>query len=148
MVSCCQGNNRGGSDPPWQHGGFYGNLATVHLRALTVTLSDIRELKQRRRRRQRERQKSRRFYDQNNNFSSAASLFCTFLCRHCTTATWNYLRQRFMEDTNTSLQISLSPSKLGGGAQEFNSWEIHQHLRFYNNRNNSDQVWKIANSFK
>ena len=32
-----------------------------------------------------------------------------------------------MEDVNTRLQISLSPSKLGGGPQEFNSREIHLH---------------------
>ena len=57
-----------------------------------------------------------------------STLFCTFLCRHCTTATWNSLKWLFMEDVNTRLQISLSPSRnLGGGPQEFNSRQIHLH---------------------
>ena len=128
MVSCCQGNNRGGSDPPLQHGGFYGNLATVHLRALTVTLSDIRELKQRRRRRQRERQKSNRFRLAKQQLCTCITLFCTFLCRPCTTSTWNCLISRFVKDVDTRQWLSFSYRELWHNPLEFNSGKICQHL--------------------
>ena len=35
---------------------------------------------------------------QNNNFARASRFFCTFLCRRCTTTTWNCLISRFVED--------------------------------------------------
>ena len=51
------------------------------------------------RRRQRERQKKAIGLDkQNNNFARASRFFCTFLCRRCTTTTWNVLISRFVED--------------------------------------------------
>ena len=34
---------------------------------------------------------------QNNNFARASRFFCTFLCRRCTTSTWNCLISRFLE---------------------------------------------------
>ena len=34
---------------------------------------------------------------QNNNFVRASRFFCTFLCRRCTTSTWNCLISRFVE---------------------------------------------------
>ena len=36
------------------------------------------------------------------------TLFCTFLCRHCTTKTWNFLISRFLVDYEQSL-FFLSP---------------------------------------
>ena len=36
------------------------------------------------------------------------TLFCTFLCRCCTTTTWNRLVSRFMEDVNTRQQFPFS----------------------------------------
>ena len=35
---------------------------------------------------------------QNNNFARASRFFCTFLCRRCTTTTWNFLISRFVAD--------------------------------------------------
>ena len=49
---------------------------------------DIRKLKQRRRRRQRERQKSNWFRLAKQQLCTCIMLFCTFLCRQCTTTTW------------------------------------------------------------
>ena len=45
-------------------------------------------------------------------------LFCTFLCRRCTTPTWNYaLISRFVEDRNRrQLSFSLLLSKVSNGA--------------------------------
>ena len=43
----------------------------------------------RRRRRQRERQKSNRFKLAKQQLCTCITLFCTFLCRRCTTTTWN-----------------------------------------------------------
>ena len=33
------------------------------------------------------------------------TLFCTFLCRHCTTTAWNCLISRFMEDVNKRKRV-------------------------------------------
>ena len=46
------------------------------------------------------------------------TLFCTFLCRHCTTTTWKCLTARFMEDVNKRRRIFLCLSKLEHGSQE------------------------------
>ena len=43
------------------------------------------------------------------------ALFCTFLCRHCTTATWEYLISRFVKDVNKQWQNFLSLYELGYG---------------------------------
>ena len=57
-------------------------------------------------------------------------LFCTFLCCHCMTMTWQCLIASFMEDINKQWQIFLFLSKLEWGLQEFNSMEICLHLTF------------------
>ena len=61
----------------------------------------IRELKQRRRRRQQERQKSNRIRLAKQQLCTCITLFCTFLCRRCTTTTWKCLFSRFVEDGRT-----------------------------------------------
>ena len=61
-----------------------------------------KELKQRRRRRQRERQKSNRFRSAEQQLCTCITLFCTFLCRRCTTTTWKCLNSRFVEGGNTT----------------------------------------------
>ena len=48
------------------------------------------------------------------------TLFCTFLCRHCTTTTWKCLTARFMEDVNKRRRIFLCLSKPEHGPQETN----------------------------
>ncbi|MCG8366340.1 MAG: hypothetical protein MJA27_23765, partial [Pseudanabaenales cyanobacterium] len=50
---------------------------------------------------------------QNNNFARASRrLFCTFLCRRCTTTSPNWLISRFVEDVNTRKQPCLSFGEL------------------------------------
>ena len=43
---------------------------------------------------------------------TSITFFCTFLCRHCTTAAWKCLISRFMKDVNKRRRIFLSLSKL------------------------------------
>ena len=75
------------------------------LKDLCIVCQLNRELKQRSRRRQRERQKSNRFYHENNNFARV-TLFCTFLCRRCTTTPWNFPISCFVEDANAQKRFS------------------------------------------
>ena len=65
-----------------------------------VTYNNNRDLRIRRRRRQRERQKSSRLKLAKQQLCTCITLFCTFLCRRCTTTTWKCLISRFMEDVN------------------------------------------------
>ena len=81
--------------------------------------SNYREFTQRRRRRrQRERQKSKRFRQAKQQLCTCITFFCTFLCRRCTTTTWNCLIPRFVEDGNTRQQLSF-----------FFSWTLMQSFR-------------------
>ena len=66
-----------------------------------------REFKQRRRRRQRKRQKSNRFILAKQQLCTCITLFCTFLSRRCSTATWNFLNSRacFMELVDTTQNL-------------------------------------------
>ena len=65
---------------------------------------------------------------QNNN-CKCITLFCTFICCHCTTMTWIYLISRFMEDVNRRRRIVLSLSKLKCSLQEINSRVIRLHFQ-------------------
>ena len=69
-----------------------------------------------RRRRQRVRQKSCSIglvkKKKKNNFFMQHT-FCAFLCRLCTTTTWNFLGRCFVEDLDTRGRIFLSLSKPG-----------------------------------
>ena len=68
--------------------------------ALFVTMCDIRVLKQRRRQWQREWQESNRFRLAKPQACTCTTLLCTFLCRRCTTTTWNFLVSLFLEEVN------------------------------------------------
>ena len=81
----------------------------------------IRELKQRQRRRQRERQKGNRFRSAKQQLCTCITLFCTFLCRRCTTTTWKCLISRFVEDGNTRQQLSFSFPELWNSPLEIPS---------------------------
>ena len=74
-----------------------------------------RDLKIRRRRRQRELQKNNRLRLAKQQLCMCITLFCTFLCRYCTTTTRKCLISRFMEDVNKLLWNFLSHSELGYG---------------------------------
>ena len=57
---------------------------------ITTIGSLLKVTKTARRRRQRERQKSNRFGLAKQQLCTCITLFCTFLSRRCTTATWNF----------------------------------------------------------
>ena len=67
---------------------------------------DTREFTRGRRRRQQERQKSNRFRQAKQQLCTCVTLSCTFLCRRCTTTTWNGLSWHFVEDGKTKRQLS------------------------------------------
>ena len=46
-------------------------------------------------------QKCNRFRLEKQQLCTCITLFCTFLCRRCTTTTWKCLISRFVEDVNT-----------------------------------------------
>ena len=108
--------------------------------------SNIRELTQRLRRWQRERQKSNRFRQAKQQLCTCITLFCTFLCRRCTTTTWNYLISRFVEDGNKRKQFSFSLPELWCSPLQFNYSKICQHLTNETRWNKRDKVWSSANS--
>ena len=89
---------------------------------------DIRKLKQRRRRGQRERQKGNWFRLAKQQLCTCIMLFCTFLCRRCTTTTWKWLISRFSEDMNTRQRLSTSFPGFWCSLLEFNSIKYCQHL--------------------
>ena len=87
-------------------------------------LRNNRELTQRRRRRrQRERQRSNRFRQAKQQLCTCITLFCTFLCRRCTTTTWNCLISRFVEDGEQKTTFF------------FFSWTLMQSFRFQLQKN-------------
>ena len=85
----------------------------------------LREVKQRRGRRQGERKKSNRFRLAKQQLCTCITLFCTFLCRRCTTTTWKCLISRLVEDGNTRQQLSFSFPELWYSPLEFNSKNWH-----------------------
>ena len=104
------------------------------------------ELKQRRRRRQQEREKSNRFRLIKQQLCPRIMLFCTFLCRRCTTTTWKCQISLFVEDVNTRQQLSFSFPELWYSLLEFKSRDICQHLTNWMSWNKRDKVWDRANS--
>ena len=106
----------------------------------------IRELTQRRRRRQRERQKSKRFRLAKQQLCTCIPLFCTFLCRHCTTTTWKCLISPFVEHVNTRQRLSSSFPELRCNLLEFNSRKNCQDLTNWTRENKRDKVWCSATS--
>ena len=105
------------------------------------------EVKQRRRRRQRERQKQKkRVRLAKQQLCTSITLFCTFLCRCCTTTTWKCLIWRFVEDVNTRQRLSFSFPELWYSLLEFKSRKKYQHLTNWTSWNNCDKVWSSATS--
>ena len=93
-----------------------------------------RELKQRRRRRNENGKKTKGLNWQNNNFARASRLFCTFLCRRCTTITWKCLISRFVQDGNTKQPCSFRFPKLWynplTSKKHANLWQIKRVGKF------------------
>ena len=81
---------------------------------------------------------------QNNNF--AITLFCTLLCRRCTSTTLNCLISRFFEDRTKRKQLSFSFPGLWCSPLESNSKKVCHHLTNWTRWNKRDKVWGSANS--
>ena len=74
------------------------------------------------------------------------TLFRTFLCRYCTTTTWNCLISRFVEDVNTRKQLSFLFSWTSIQSIRNNSRKNWQHLKNWTRWGKQDKVWSRANS--
>ena len=66
------------------------------------------------------------------------TLFCTFVCRYCTTTTWKCLISRFVGNVNTRQRLFDTPL-------EFNCRKICQHLTNWTRWNKRDKIWNRAN---
>ena len=58
------------------------------------------------------------------------TLFCTFICWHCTTTKWNFLISRVVRDVNTRIQLQ----------------KIGENLTNWTEQNKSKEVWNSENS--
>ena len=65
--------------------------------------------------------KNKRFRLTKQQLCKCITLFCTFLCRHCTTTTWKYLISRLVEDLKTRQRLYFSFPELLYSLLEFNS---------------------------
>lgn len=77
------------------------------------------------------------------NSVCTAHCFCTFLCRYCTTTTWNVVISCFMKDVNRRKLFNVS--FLECSVLEFNFRNIRQHLTNWMSWNKSQEVWSILN---
>ena len=77
------------------------------------------------------------------NSACEAHCFCTFLCRYCTTTTWNVVISCFMKDVNRRKLFNVS--FLECSVLEFNSRNIRQHLTNWMSWNKSQEVWSNPN---
>ena len=73
---------------------------------------------------------------------------CTFLRRHRTFTTWNFLISRFVEDVNTRQRISFfSFSELRYSLLELNSRENCQNMTSWTRCNRREKFWSSATDF-
>ena len=127
--------------------GWWGSLVEGELsRWLGCSHRTNKELKQRRRRRQRERQKINRFRLIKQPLCTFITLFCKFLCRHCTSTKWKCLILLFVEDVTTRQWPSISFPELRYSILEFNSGKNCQYLTNWTRWNKRDKVWSSATS--
>ena len=71
------------------------------------------------------------------------TLFCTFLCRRCSTTKWKCLISRFVEDVNEDNDFpTLSFPEEGNTV----FLSICRHLTIWTSWNKHDKVWSSANS--
>ena len=108
------------------------------LYSMAVLCHENRELKQRRPRRQREQHESNRFILAKQQLCTCITLFCTFLCRQCTTMAWKCLISRFVKVMNRRQQLSFSFRILWHNPLEFNSTKICWHLTNWTRWNKRD----------
>ena len=72
--------------------------------------------------------------------------FCTLLCRHCRTTTWNCLISRFVEDVNTRQLLSFSFSWTPSVFQNSTPQKKFQHLTTCTRWKRREKVWSSATS--
>ena len=77
--------------------GFFPVFLLIFFHLLKVPNRELKE---------RWRQKSKSCRLAKEQLCTCITLFGTFLCRHCTTATWKYLNSRVVEDVNTRQRLS------------------------------------------
>ena len=70
------------------------------------------------------------------------TLFCTFLCRHCTTTSWKCLISRCAEEVHKRRRNFHSLSALGYGSWEFSFRMVRLHLKKLVTWSNRDEDWK------
>ena len=80
------------------------------------------------RRRQQERQESNRYRQTKQQLCTCITVFCTLLCRRCTSTTLNCLISRFFEDRTKRKQLSFSFPGLWCSPLESNFKNVCQHL--------------------
>ena len=90
--------------------------------------------------------KKHRFRLAKQQLCMCITLFCTFLCRHCTTTKWKCLISRFVKGVNTREWLSFSFPELWYSLLKFNSRKIYQHLMNWTSWNKCNKVWNRANS--
>ena len=73
------------------------------------------------------------------------TLFCTFVCRHCTTTTWKCLISRFVLGTWTQGNDFRFLFLNFDTPVEFNSRKICQHLTNWTRWNKRYKIWNRAN---
>ena len=79
-------------------------------------------------------------------FCACITLFCTFLCPHCTTTTWKCLISHCTEKVHKRRRDFLSLSALGYGTYAFNFRMVRLHLKMLVTWSNRDEDWKNTNS--
>ena len=105
------------------------------------------ELKQRRRRRrrQRERQKRNRYTLAKQQLCTCITLFCTFVCRHCTTTTWKsskfYVFWRMWTQESDFLSPFLNFHTVFWNSSPGKNCQIANRTRW----NKRDKVWSNSN---
>ena len=86
-------------------------------------------------------------------FCACITLFCTFLCPHCTTTKWKCLISHCTEKVHKRRRDFLSLSALGYGTYEFNFRMVRLHWKMKKmwlgvlvTWSNRDEDWKNTNS--
>ena len=77
---------------------------------------------------------------------TCVTLFCTFLCRRCTTTTWKRPNFTFRRGRQHKTTTYFSFPELWYSLLEFNSRKNCQHLTNWTSWNKRDKVWSSANS--
>ena len=85
--------------------------------------------------------KKKRFRLTKQQLCKFITLFCTFLCRHCTTTTWKYLISRLVEDLKTRQRLYFSFPELLYSLLDFNS---KKHLPTFDELNEMEYTRAIT----